>query len=166
MKIREFQEILRKKKIDLFLSANIDFSRFNYDMAYFSGYGGVGVLVVPKNKKPFLVVSRFEVKRAREGGLKIYSPPKGKKLSDFTKEKIKQNKIKTKRIGINKEEFTLFLKDAFKKVLKGPGFVDLRKEIYKLREQKTKKEIGIIKKGCKISDDILRNCFSYTTAYL
>ena len=35
----------------------------------------------------------------------------------------------------------------------------MRKEIYKLREQKTKKEIGIIKKGCKISDDILRNCF-------
>ena len=93
-KIKEFQEILRKKKIDFALFANIDFARFNYDMAYISGYGGVGVLIIPKNKKPFLIVSRFEAKRAKEGGLKVYSPPKNKRLSEFTKEKIKQNKLK------------------------------------------------------------------------
>ena len=62
-------------------------------------------------------------------------------------------------MGVNKEEFTLLLKDVFKKVLKKSRFVDLRKELYQLREQKTKKEIKIIKKGCRISDEILVKCF-------
>jgi len=158
-KIKEFQKVLKKKKIDFFLAANIDFNRINYDMAYFSDYGGVGVLVIPKNKKPFLIVSRFEAKRAKRGGLRVYSPIKSKKLSEFTKEKLDQNKIKWKRVGVNKEEFTLLLKDVFKKSLKKSKFVDLMKDLYQIREQKTDKEINIIKKGCKISDDILKKCF-------
>ncbi len=158
-KIREFQDILKKKKIDFFLAVNIDFDRFDYDMAYFSGYNGVGALIVPKNKKPFLIVSRMEKKRAQKGGIKVYSPPKSKRMFEFIAEKVKQNKIKTKRIGINKEELTLLLKDYLKKSFKKAKLADLRKELYGLREQKTQKEIEIIKKGCRISDDILRKCF-------
>lgn len=158
-KIKEFQEVLKKRKIDLFLAANWDFNRIDYDMSYFSGYGGAGVLVIPKNKKPFLIVSKFEAKRAKQGGLNVYSPTKSKRLSEFTKEKLEQNKIKWKRVGVNKEEFTLLLKDVFKKSLKKSKFVDLMKELYQIREQKTDKEIDIIKKGCNISDDILEKCF-------
>jgi Xaa-Pro aminopeptidase len=127
-------------------------------MAYFSGYGGVGVLIIPKNKSPFLIVSKMEAKRAKKGGIKVYSPQTGK-LSEFAKQKLKQNKIKWDKIGINKEELTLMLKDVFKKLLKKSRFVDLRKELYKLRGTKTKKEIEIIKKGCKLSDEILKKCF-------
>jgi len=158
-KIKEFQNILRKKKIDFFISCNIDFARFDYDMAYFSGYNGVGALIIPKNKKPFLIVSRFEAKRARERGLKVYSPTKSKRLFEFVAEKVKQNKIKHKKIGVNKEEFTLLLRDYLKKNFRKARLVDLRKELYQLREQKTKKEIEIIKKGCRISDEILKKCF-------
>src|SRR3989339_475485 len=114
-KINGFQQILKKKKVDFFISCNLDFSRFCYDMAYFSGYGGVGALVIPKKKK---------------------------RLFEFVKEKAKQIGMKGKRIGVNKEEFTLLLKDALKKNFKKAILVDLREEIYKLREQKTKKEIG------------------------
>lgn len=158
-KIKEFQGILRKRKIDFFISANIDFARFDYDMAYFSGYNGVGALVIPKNKKPFLLVSKMEKKRASRHGIKVYSPPKSKRLFEFVKEKARQNKIAGRRIGVNKEEFTLLLRDYLKKNFKKARLVDLRKEIYQLREQKTKKEIEIIKKGCRISDDILIKCF-------
>ena len=158
-KIKEFQQILKKKKIDFFLAINIDFERCDYDMTYFSGYNGVGALVIPKNKKPFLIVSGMEKKRAQKGGLKVYSPPKAKRLIEFISEKVKQNKIKCKRIGVNKEEITLLLKDYLKKSFKKAKLVDLRKELYEIREQKTKKEIEIIKKGCKISDNLLRNCF-------
>src|SRR3989339_1819596 len=142
-KINGFQQILKKKKVDFFISCNLDFSRFCYDMAYFSGYGGVGALVIPKNKKPFLVVSKMEAGRARMGGIKVYFPKKKKRLFEFVKEKAKQIGMKGKRIGVNKEEFTLLLKDALKKNFKKAILVDLREEIYKLREQKTKKEIGI-----------------------
>jgi len=156
MKIKEFQDILKKKKVDFFIAANIDFERLNYDLTYFSGYNGVGALIIPKNKRPFLIVSRMEKERAKKGGIKVYSPKKGKKLFEFIKEKVKQNNIKSKRIAINKEEFTLLLKDYLKKSFKKARLVDLRKEMYKIREQKTEKEIDIIKKGCKISDEILK----------
>lgn len=159
VKIKEFQEILKKKKIDFFISCNIDFSRFDYDMTYFSGYGGVGALIIPKNKRAFLIVSKMEVKRAKESKLKVYSISKNKRLFEFMKEKIRQNRIKSSRIGINKEEFTLLLKDYLKKSFMKSKLIDLKKELYELREQKTKEEIEIIKKGCRISDEILGKCF-------
>ncbi len=158
-KRKEFQQILKKKKIDFFIAVNIDFERISYDMVYFSGYNGVGALIIPKKNKPFLVVPKMEAKKAKQSKFKVYSPPKNKKLFEFIEEKVKQNKIKTKRIGINKEEFTLLLKDYLKKNFKKPKLKDLRKELYNLREQKTKKEIEIIKKACKISDNILKKCF-------
>lgn len=157
--IKELQKVLVKKKIDFALFANSDFERFNYDMAYFSGYGGVGVLVVPKKKKPFIIVPKIEAKNVNEPGLKVYKPHKKKRLSEITDEKIRQNRIRKGRVGINKQEFTLELKDIFKKALGKSRFVDLKNELYKLREQKTKKEIEIIRKGCRISDDILKKCF-------
>lgn len=158
-KTREFQEILKKKRIDFFISCNIDFSRVDYDMVYFSGYKGVGALVVPKDKKPFIIVSKMEAKRARGRGLRVYSPSESKRLFEFIKEKVRQNKVKSKRIGVNKEELTLLLKDYLKKSFKKARLVDLRKELYGLREQKTKKEMGVIREGCRISDEILRECF-------
>ncbi len=158
-KIKEFQHILQKKRIDFFISTNIDFERFNYDMAYFSGYNGVGALIIPKNKRPFLVVSRMEKERAKKGKIKVYSPRKGMRLFDFIKEKVKLNNIRSRRIAVNKEELTLLLRDYLKKSFRKARLVDLRKELYKIREEKTKEEIGIIKKGCRISDEILERCF-------
>jgi len=158
-KIKEFQDILRRKGIDFFISCNIDFSRFDYDIAYFSGYNGVGVMIIPARKKPFIIVARMEKKRIRKKGLKVYCPGKGKRLSDSTEEILKRNKIRNKRIGLNKEGFTLLLKDIFKKSLRGARFIDLRKGLAQLREQKTKEEIEIIKKGCRISDEIMKRCF-------
>ena len=52
------------------------------------------------------------------------------------------------------------VKDALKKNFKKIRLVDLRKELYKLREQKTKEEIRIIREGCRISDEILKKCFT------
>jgi len=159
MKIKELQTILQKKSIDFAVFCNLDFSRFNYDLTYFSGYNGVGILVIPKNKKPFIIVPKMEAKRAKQSSLKVYYPEKTKRLLELTREKLKQNKIKWSRIGINKEEFSLYLKDIFKKELKKLRIVDIRDDLYKLREIKTAKEMEIIKKGCSISDDILATCF-------
>ena len=149
---------MKKKKIDFFIAASTDFEKFNYDMAYFSGYGGVGALIVPKNGWPFLIVPEMEAKRAKRGRIRVYSSKKVR-LFEFVKEKVKQKGIKSNRIGVNKEEFTLLLKDSLKKWFKKSRLVDLRKELYKIREQKTKEEIKIIRKGCEISDGILKNCF-------
>ncbi|MBW2989269.1 Xaa-Pro peptidase family protein [Candidatus Woesearchaeota archaeon] len=158
-KIKEFQAILRKKKIDIFISCSLDFNRFDYDMSYFSGYNGVGILAIPSEKKPFLAVSRMERERAGKGGIKAYSPPKGTRLSEFISDMFRQRGIRARRAGINPEMFTLQMKDIFKKSVKKSRFLGLQKELYRLKEQKTEEEIAIIRKGCRISDSILKECF-------
>ena len=71
-KIKEFQETLKEKKIDFAIFCNIDIERFDHDMAYFSGYGDTGALIIQKNKKPFLVVPKMEAKKVKKKGIKVY----------------------------------------------------------------------------------------------
>ena len=59
----------------------------------------------------------------------------------------------------------MLIKDAIKKSFKKAKLVDLRKELCQLREQKTEQEISIIKKGCQISDEILKKCFEKFKAF-
>jgi Xaa-Pro dipeptidase len=158
-KITEFQKVLKKKKIDFFIACNIDYVGIDYDMLYFSGFEGIGALVVPKNKKCFLIVPRDGIVKARKSGIKFYVLPKKKKLFEFIAENVSKNKIKHKRMGINKEGVNLLVKDYLKKCFKKSKLIDLRKELYKTREIKTKTEIKIIREGCRISDNILKKCF-------
>ena len=102
MKIKEFQKILKKKNIDFFLAVNIDFERCDYDMTYFSGYNGVGLLVIPNDKKPFLIVSGMEKKRAQKGGLKVYSPGKSKRLFDWKPRRNKRSNLKKKQTKLRR----------------------------------------------------------------
>ncbi|MBU0627836.1 MAG: Xaa-Pro peptidase family protein [Nanoarchaeota archaeon] len=159
-KISEFQAILRKKKIDVFLSLNLGYGNFISDMLYFAGYPGIGAIIIPQNKKPFLVVPEGELSSAKKRSLKVYTSSKKKRLFETIKDIAKKQKIKLKRIGINKSEFTLSTKDVLIKKIGKCRLIDLQKELYRLREQKTQEEINTIKKGCKISDEILKKCFS------
>ena len=158
MKIPELQSILRKKKIDFALFGCIDFERPDPDIAYFTGYTSVGFLVIPKKKKSFLLVPEMEANSAKKSPVKVKFPKKKKPLLKLLVAILKKNKIKPKKIGINSHEVTLYLKKAYKASFKKAKYTDISKELAKLRETKTKKEIDIIKQGCKISDIILNKC--------
>ena len=159
-KISEFQGILRKKKIDAFLSINLGYGNLISDMLYFAGYSGTGAIIIPQNKKPFLVVPEGELNSAKKCSLKVYTSNKTRRLFETIKDIAKKNKIKLTRIGINKSEFTLSLKDILRKKMPKSRLTDLQKGLYRLREQKTAEEIKVIRKGCGISDEILNKCFS------
>ena len=51
MKLKEFQSLLKKAGIGLAIFYNGDAGSLNANMYYFSGYDGIGIVAVPKNKK-------------------------------------------------------------------------------------------------------------------
>lgn len=160
MKIKEFQKLLKKRKIDLAIFYNSDFEKIDNNMLYFSQYDGIGALVIPAKKKPFLIAPKMEIKKARECLIKrVYAWDKGKRLFENVKQLTKKNKIKSKVIGIDKDNFSLNAYKELKKHFKGIRAIGIEKGCLRLREGKTKDEIKIIKKACGISDGILKKCF-------
>jgi len=157
MKIREFQKLLRERKIDFALFYNIDSMGHDKDILYFSGYKGVGALVVPKNKRAFLAVPVAEYGRVKKGRIKVYRLAKKKRLFESCLGLINKNKINKKKIGVNKDVFTLNIYKAFKKYLKKNKVVDVSRLCEKAREKKTEDEIKKIKKACKINDKIFNS---------
>jgi Xaa-Pro aminopeptidase len=158
MKLKEFQDILKKRKIDFALFFNLNPIEADHNLFYFSGYSGIGVLVIGQ-KKAFLLVPKMEYEKARKSRIrKVYALDK-KKLFDSVLEKIKKNKIKRKKIGIDKSVVTLTEYSAFKKSFKKCKIANVSRICYELRETKTKEEIRIIKKACQITDKILTKCF-------
>src|SRR3989338_10303425 len=117
MKTKEFQSILKKKKIDFALFYNIDSARTEANMLYFSGYRGIGALIITKNKR-FLIVPKMEIGRVK--GIKAYIWDKDHRLFEFVKKKVKG-----KVIGIDKNVFTLNAYKEFKKQFKNVKTVDI-----------------------------------------
>ena len=100
----------------------------------------------------------MELPSAKKSKLKVSAPPKKQKLLPTIEVILKKNKIKRKTIGLNFNETTVSLKKAYQKVFKKSKYNNLAKELAELRETKTKEEIKTIKRGCKISDQILKAC--------
>ncbi|MEK6943103.1 MAG: Xaa-Pro peptidase family protein [Nanoarchaeota archaeon] len=154
MKIKEFQRILQKKNIDFALFYNSD-SRINPNLQYFCGYKGIGVFVVPKNKPPFLLAPAMELQRSKKTFKNTYSMNK-KRFFESVSEKLKEKRIKSKNIAIDKNNFTLNSYKAFKKQFKKAKTQDIGLNCVRLREIKTDNEIKILKKSCQYADKILQ----------
>lgn len=147
---------MKEKKIDFCLFYNMDHDNKDTNMFYFSKYKGIGALVIGKKKK-YLIVPDMEYERAKNKGIKAYRWQK-KRLFEQIYKLNKINKIKNKKIGIDKEKFTLNMHNYFKKQFKART-IDISNICLKIREIKTKEEIKIIKNACKITDNILKKCF-------
>ncbi len=158
MKIKEMQKELRKKKIDFALFLNIEFDAVEPNIFYFSGYSGSGALVIPKNKKPFLVVHEMEYEKAKKTKIKAFVRKKGKRITETILGILKKKNIR--KIAIDKSFVTLNVHKAIKKTFKKAKTTDISGFCLKLREIKTKEEIKRIKEACRISDSILRKFFS------
>ncbi len=156
MKINEFKKILENKKADFALLYNSDSTRVNPNMFYFSGYSGLGALVVPKKQAPFLVVPDMELERAKKSMIKkVYSMEK-RKIFESIYRIIKKNHLKTKNAAIDKNNFTLNSYKHFKKQFKKVKSKDISSDCLKLREIKTEKEIQFLRKSCSYADRILQ----------
>ena len=153
MEIKEFQSILENKKADFALFYNLNSASFNPNLFYFTGYNGLGILVIPKQKNPFLIVPKMEYQRAKKSFKRVYSAEK-KRLFETLKEKLKKNKIKTKKIALDKSFVTLSFNKFLKNNLKNFKTADISNDCLRLREIKNNEEIEYVKKACCIADNI------------
>lgn len=161
MKIREFQFILEKKKCDFALFYNSDSSRANPNMFYFSGYRGIGALIVPQNKNPLLIVPEMEFEKAKKSIPNGFFACKMEKKKFFESiYKIAAKNIKSKNIAIDNNNFTLNSYKYFKKQFRRIKTKDISVDCSKLRQIKTEEELEFLKKSCTCADKILRKAIS------
>jgi len=154
MRIEEIKGILEKNKTDFALFYNLSMDA-NPNMLYFSGYSGLGALVIPRKQRPFLVTPKMEVEKARKCMIKnVYSMDK-KRFFESIYEITRKNKIKTAKVGIDNNNFTLNIYKHFKKQFKKTKTKDIALDCLKLRQIKTAKEIQITKKGFNYGNKIL-----------
>ncbi len=145
MKINEFKSILNKKNCNLALFYNSDSTRISPNMFYFSGYDGLGTLVIPRKQVPFLIVPEMEIERARRSMIKkVYSMDR-KKFFESIYKIIRKKKSRIKNIAIDKNNFTLNSYKNFKKYFRKVKTKDISLDCAKLREIKIDKEIRLLK---------------------
>lgn len=155
MKISKLASLLQQKNCDIALLYNSDSTKTNTNMFYFSGYSGLGALVVPKSKQPFLIVPEMEYEMATKSFVKAYTMDK-KRFFESIYRIIKKNKIRAKNIAIDKNSFSLNSYKYFKKQFRKIKTKDISLDCFKLREIKTDKEINLLKKSCTYADKILQ----------
>ena len=156
MKIDEFKQILNKKKCDFALLYTSDSAKASSNLFYFSGYSGIGILVIPAKKQPFLITPQMEFQRAKKSMIKKVYLMENKRFFESAFTVIKKNKLKIRNAAIDKNNFTLNSYKYFKKQFKRIKAKDISSECTKLREIKTAKEIQYLKKSCRYADNILK----------
>jgi len=154
MKIKELQELLENNKSDYALFYNLGMET-NPNMFYFTGYSGLGAIIIPKKKLPFLIAPKMEFQKAKKSMIKtVYSMDK-KKFFESIYAVIKQNKIQSKKVAIDDNNFTLNSYKHFKKQFKKTRTENISLDCMNLRQIKTNKEIKIIKKAFNYGNKIL-----------
>ncbi|MBI2106765.1 aminopeptidase P family protein [Candidatus Woesearchaeota archaeon] len=152
MKIKEFQNYLKEKNIDLALFFNnekIRDSSFCYFTQIPSSADINGILVIPSSKAPHLLVSILELNIAKK-----YSIIKDVRELKSLKE------IKEKTIGLNYNCITLTRLKNIKKEIKSK-FIDISEKVSELRTLKTKNEIKLLKESCLIASSIMKKAIDF-----
>ena len=161
-KIKQLQQILQKKKIDLALFLDYGLQKRDPNLAYFTG--GVRLeyccLAIHKKQSPFLLVPGFEYERAKKllkGKLKVIKPKIKKKFWQEIKKQLKGKRIR--KIGITGTILSYKELRAMRKIFRKISVKDIGKDMLAIRSVKTTEEIGTIRKSCAIASRILENCF-------
>ncbi|MBI4159150.1 aminopeptidase P family protein [Candidatus Woesearchaeota archaeon] len=155
MKIKEFQDYLKEKNIDLALFFNnerIKDTSFSYFTQIPPSANVNAVLIIPNSKAPYLLVSILELNIAK----KISKVKEIRKLNSL-------KEIKGKTIGLNYNSITLNRLKSIKKEIK-TKFVDVSEKVSELRAIKTEEEIILLKKSCEISSLIMRKAINFCSS--
>jgi Xaa-Pro aminopeptidase len=160
MKVKEFQQYLKSKKIQYSVFLNFDME-VNPNFFYFTGYSGIGALLIPDKGSCILFAPKMEYERAqKECRQGITIKKSEKRLLEDAAGCVKQGPL-----GIDYDSISLTRMKSLKKLFKGKKFVDISKHCKTLRTTKTGEEIKLIKEGCKISDTILEVCFQHFPSF-
>jgi Xaa-Pro aminopeptidase len=153
MKLAEFQQEMKKRKIGLCLFFSIDGDNLDPNLVYFTQYTGLGALGITPNKA-FLVVPQAEYVRAKKTS-KIRVVATKTRFSEAIR---KQLWSRPKKVGVDKNRISLNFHKKLRRELRA-AYVDVADICQNLRAAKDSEEIGIIRKACEITDEIMHDTF-------
>ncbi len=165
MKSKEFKDALEKERIDAAIFYNLDSIDVNPNFFYFTGYSGIGALVIPSKKEAFLLAPKMEYEKAKLSRIKKVVLWNKKRLFDTVSENLRKRKISANTIGIDFSTFTLEANLGLKKSFPKSKIKDAGGICRKLRMFKTPEEIDFIRKGCKIADGIFSECIKNFSSF-
>ena len=152
---------MKEKIRELFESVSMDAALFRSfpnamdpNFAYFSGLSqkhyNSNLLLLTPGKKPVVFCGPLEFEDARKN-----KNIRAVLLDKKNAEKTLKQKIKGKTIGINLEYYPHSNWIALKQKLEPKKIVDIEKTVGNVRAEKTKAEVGKIKKACTIAQKLL-----------
>jgi Xaa-Pro aminopeptidase len=160
MRIERIKEKLKEKNIDLALIFSIK-EEPDTHLFYFTGYSGIGVLSILKDKSPFLLVPDMEYEKAKKtvNGIKIFKTEKKKRLLETLSLLLEKEKATIKKIGIDETSCPVYLYKKLKKAFKS-RFVDVDPLFFEVRSIKDESELKKIRKACEITDSVIKKIIS------
>ncbi len=149
MRVREFQAILKKRKVSSAVLFNSD-GKPNSNFVYFTDVPQViGALIIPSTGSPVLLTSLLEYDIAkRHSTIKKVIAVK-KSYKDMLKKYLKGS-----RIGIDFSNLSVSTFKKLKKELK-KRFVDISSHIHDLRMVKTPEEISRMRKAASLASLVI-----------
>jgi Xaa-Pro aminopeptidase len=166
MKMQKLKHVLNKKGIDIAIFHNLDSEGFDKNMYYFSGYKGMGCLIVPKRGAAFMIVPLMELERAKkESKIRCYEWEKGKRLFETLKEILAERKTKLKKIGILYDTIRYSVYRSLRQHIKRIKVIDISKECLEIRKIKTREELAILARSAAITSDIIRRCIKRFSSF-
>ncbi|MBS3135378.1 aminopeptidase P family protein [Candidatus Woesearchaeota archaeon] len=156
MNIAMLKGFLIRKKIEAALFCCLDSEIESKSMSYFSGYNGIGCLIVPRSNEPFLVVPKMEFEKAKKSG-KAYLWKKGEGLFETAVRIMKVKKAPMGVLGLECRNLSFSAYKLIKKYVKC-RIKDISQDCLAIRSIKKEDEIAKIRIACKIADKILMRC--------
>ncbi|HME87068.1 MAG TPA: Xaa-Pro peptidase family protein, partial [Candidatus Nanoarchaeia archaeon] len=127
--------------------------KYNSNVYYFTGFKGIGFLLIFKNKKPVFLTTALDVSRIHNKAIDVIVLKKS--LKDYFTELISTNK----RIGIDILNLSASYYLSIKKALKPKKLIDISHELVDQRAFKDEYEVKQLQKACTETCDILALCF-------
>lgn len=156
MKLKEFKQAMKNKKIDLCIIVNLKTKDPNF--IYFTGIDvDYCFLLIYQGRKPEIISSPLEHERTKKASriknIKKYINNPFEEIAEVIK------RYKIKKLGLNYSVFTLRSLSALKKELRKARIKNVRMfdtcdTLKRLRAIKTEKELRLLKKACLITDRV------------
>ncbi len=124
----------------------------NPNFSYLSGFDGLGVLFIRQRARPLLFVPEPEYKIAQKSAKVEVINAGRQRILSVIKKRFSSSLI---TVAIDKSSVSLLQYPVFKKALGFKKAVDISAFLAKRREIKDELEIRLIRRSCKIAEEIL-----------
>ncbi|MBI5397984.1 aminopeptidase P family protein [Candidatus Woesearchaeota archaeon] len=156
--VSRFQDMLRARDIRYALLQNIDSHASSGNFFHLCNYNGLGILVIPADDKPLLLVAQMEYERAKHASCVPVAVMK-KKLPAEIAARFSRRMLRAKRAGLDYDHTSIAQLARLRKQVRS-SFLDIAELCQTLRLRKTPSELEKIQRACALTDKTFQRTFA------